>query len=662
LETIVARATEGLGVTGPVTARFYKLLVYDQGSFFVSHRDTEKSAGMFATLLVVLPSQFAGGELVVRHKGREVRLDLRTDDPAEIRFAAFYADCVHEVLPVADGCRLTLVYNLVRSGRGRPPGPPDYVREQARTTQLLQAWHADGAVRDDGPKKLVYPLEHAYTPAELGFAALKGADAAAAGVLAASAPRSRCDLHLALLTIEENGAAEYAERYGSRRRRWEVEDDSFEAGEVFDRSVMLSDWRRPDGGACAFGAIPVESEELSPPDACEDLAPDEEHFHEATGNEGASFERTYRRAALVLWPNDKVFAVLCQAGLAVTLPYLEDLVRRWAVSRAGRQSPLWQEAHNLAGHMLAQWPKQQQYVGEETASEAAQMLALLTRLGDTEIIESFLTGVTAAGCYAIGDNTAVLGALNRLRPPLATALVERIVARTAAAALGACAELLRRVATGWSNARATRLASAALRLIEALPGDPAREATQEPWRRPEVSYRLVVDLVVGLDAIDAALAKSAIAYLLAWPSTYDLDGVLIPALRRLVAAAGAVQSDAIEQLRTACVEHLRTRVAEPLAPPADWRRANAFRCGCSRCMELGRYLADPEARIWVLKAVEFDRNHVEGTIKQARCDCDTRTDKRGRPYSLVCTKNQASYERRARQRKQDLDDLARLAN
>ncbi len=63
-----------------------------------------------------------------------------------------------------------------------------------------------------------------------------------------------------------------------------------------------------------------------------------------------------------------------------------------------------------------------------------------------------------------------------------------------------------------------------------------------------------------------------------------------------------------------------------------------------------------------LKAVELDRNHVEGTIKQAKCDRDTRTDKRGRPYSLVCTKNQASYERRARQRKQDLDDLARLAN
>ena len=314
---------------------------------------------MFATLVVALPSSFAGGELVVRHKGREVRLDLRCDDPAEAAFAAFYADCVHEVLPVTEGCRLILVYNLVRRGRGRTPEPPDYAGERARVAALLQAWRdAKRRPGDATPEKLVYPLEHAYTPAELGFAALKGADAAAAGVLAAAARQARCDLHLALLTVEESGAAEYSENYGSRRRRWGAEEDEFEAGEVFDRRMTLSNWRRPDGGASALGDIPVEAEEFSPPDACDDLEPDEEHFHEATGNEGASFERTYRRAALVLWPSDRLFAVLSQAGLPVTLPYLDDLTRRWADSAGDRRSLLWREAHDLAGHMLAQWPTQ----------------------------------------------------------------------------------------------------------------------------------------------------------------------------------------------------------------------------------------------------------------------------------------------------------------
>jgi hypothetical protein len=51
---------------------------------------------------------------------------------------------------------------------------------------------------------------------------------------------------------------------------------------------------------------------------------------------------------------------------------------------------------------------------------------------------------------------------------------------------------------------------------------------------------------------------------------------------------------------------------------------------------------------------------VQATIRQARCDVDVRTDRRGRPYTLVCTKNQASYDRRVEQRCQDVDDLARL--
>jgi hypothetical protein len=57
----------------------------------------------------VLPSTHCGGELVVKHLGREVVLHLRPQEPSEIGFAAFYADCVHEVRPIRSGFRLTLV-------------------------------------------------------------------------------------------------------------------------------------------------------------------------------------------------------------------------------------------------------------------------------------------------------------------------------------------------------------------------------------------------------------------------------------------------------------------------------------------------------------------------------------------------------------------------
>ena len=59
LEAVLTRVAEGLGVNGPIEPELYKLLVYDKGSFFASHRDTEKLPGMFATLVLkgaIMPS------------------------------------------------------------------------------------------------------------------------------------------------------------------------------------------------------------------------------------------------------------------------------------------------------------------------------------------------------------------------------------------------------------------------------------------------------------------------------------------------------------------------------------------------------------------------------------------------------------------------------
>ena len=665
LQAIVERATDGLGVTTAVTAQLYKLLVYDEGSFFVEHRDTEKVAGMFATLVVALPSIHTGGELVVRHKSREVRLGLQAPDPSMAAFAAFYADCVHEVLPVTSGCRLVLVYNLVREGRGRLPQPPDYEAETTRIAALLAAWGAgEWGADDEAPAKLVYPLEHAYTPAEVSFQALKGADAAAAAVLAAAAQRSGCELHLALLTIEESGSAEY-NGYGGRSWR-DDEGDEFEIVEVCDSSAVLSDWRSSDGAAAELGIFPVEDGELCPPDPFEDMEPDEQEFQEVTGNEGASFERSYRRAALVLWPSSRRLEVISQAGLPVSLPWLASLARRWQDSGAPTDAPLWQEAHELAGHMLDAWPERAEWPRHgEAPSTAARMLATLTLLQDAARIDAFLADISAAGDYGRSDNEALLAAAALLAPRRAALLIERIVRASAAKDPGACADLLARGAAAPPPGRTARdLAAAARALVEALPGDPAR-APQPPanawWRPREVNSDLVVDLVTAFELIDAMLAEQAVDHLLAWPKAYSLDGVILPAVRRLTSQARTRDTPGVQRLRAACVQHLRARTAEPLQPPANWTRAAALDCRCAHCTELAGFLRNPDERTWTLKAAEAVRAHVTSTVQRCRCDLDLDTQRRGSPYSLICTKNQASYERREKQRREDLQDLEQLA-
>lgn len=668
LKSIVVRVKAGLGVTGVVVTEFYKLLVYDEGSFFVSHRDTEKAPGMFATLIIVLPSIYTGGELIVRHEGQEARLDLYSQEPSVATYAAFYADCVHEVRPIASGYRLTLVYNLLRQSGSWLPKPPNYDAEQAGLAELLRQWSAAKQSADDpSPEKLVYPLEHAYTEAEISFDTLKGADAARANALIAAAEQAECDLHLALVSIEESGYAEYTgDYYGSRRRKWSYgdddDDDDFEIGEVTERSAILSEWQRPDGQPAAFGDFPFEAEELCPPGALDNMEPDETHFQEAAGNEGASFERTYQRAALVIWPRHRRLAVLNQAGLATTLPHLTEIAQHWAKSGQGPESPLWRQAHELAGFMLDTWSTPSAYYARP---ETPAMLAALIQLKDTAHIETFLADISAAGAYRKDDNPALVKAIDLLPPFRAIELIERIIAGNAVKDRDACSDLLVRIATVAQKAgRVAELIPAARILVDALPGDPARlpQTSELRWQcsPPSVESGFIVDLLTGLGLIDPVLADRAVNHLLTWPKTYPLDAVLIPAALELTKKASIRELVAFQRLRNACLTHLRKRIAEPLEPPSNWTRASAISCKCPHCNELSRFLADPKRQSWEFRAIQHNREHVEQVIKQNGCDVDCVTHRQGRPYGLICTKNQASYERRVQQRKKDLKEQKQL--
>ena len=672
LDGIVERAAMGLGAGAGVEAELYKLLVYDEGSFFLEHRDTEKSPGMFGTLIVALPSLHAGGELVIRHHGREARLDLRCADVSEVAWAAFYADCEHEVLPIDSGCRLVLVYNLRRTGRGRLPRPPSYDKETAALGRLLRRWCEEPARPDeDRPLKLVYPLAHAYTPAELSFAALKGADAAAATVLTTAAGDAACDLYVALLRIEESGAAEHN---GYSRTRWrgryhdddasdDQNDDEFRVAEVFDRALTLSDWRQPDGGVMPLGTLPFSDGEVCPADALADMEPDEQHFHEATGNEGASFERSYQRAALVLWPHAQRLRLIARAGFAASMPALDGMVRAWIDGGAEPGHAPWHEAHALAAEMLACWPVQAARRVHDGPSAESVMLSQLVRLQDREHIESMLANVFAAGAYAAGDNAALVQALKLLPASRVCALLPPVVQGNAELHIGGCADLLARAAA--VSAWRVQVLGAARALLDAMPGDPARpRSPADEWRRERVDAGVVHDTLRALAPAGhaglSALADQAVTHWLAWPKTYGMDAVIVPALRRLAERPALLNRPACLRLRAAALEHLRARSSLDLAPPADWRREAGMSCRCEHCLALGRFLQSADQEVWRLKAREADRRHVEDSIRQGRHDIDCSTERKGSPHVLVCTKNQASYERRVAQRRADLDDLTRL--
>ncbi|HMG07889.1 MAG TPA: 2OG-Fe(II) oxygenase, partial [Mucilaginibacter sp.] len=116
ISNVVEHIKPGLGIENhSVSANLYKLLIYEKGDFFLPHKDSEKEKGMFGTLIIGLPSKHTGGELTVSFDGRTEVIDFSgPSNQYKIPFAAFYADCEHEIKPITSGYRVCLAYNLVQ--------------------------------------------------------------------------------------------------------------------------------------------------------------------------------------------------------------------------------------------------------------------------------------------------------------------------------------------------------------------------------------------------------------------------------------------------------------------------------------------------------------------------------------------------------------------
>lgn len=671
LNEIVAQCSAGLGVQVPVRAELYKMLVYETGGFFLSHRDTEKTPGMFATLVLVLPSEYRGGELCIRHGEQEVTLDLSSDDPAEAAYAAFYADCLHEVKPIQSGSRLVLIYNLIREGRGALPQVPTLEPQRTLAAAVLGAWrnaltHGDDAL----PKKLIYPLDHVYTPAQFGFEHLKGADIARAEVMRQAAQAQDCEFYLAMVSLSESGSANQVDGYYHRGRRYRDDDedeaeDEFEIEEVLERQTDLSDWQAVDGLTPDLGIMPFDDDELCPPSAFDDAEPDEQSFYEATGNAGASFERSYRRAALVVWPRGARLQLLVQSGLACSVPALANLADTWFGNGAVPAAAEWQEAHALALALIEAWPDVIYYQdGQEvsqparSASQSQQLLTTLVELDDVAALEAYIRQVPGRGGYASEANAELATALCHLAPELGGNLLTLVVSQNAGQHWTDLAGLLFIISRNSSDAAfhaGAEVLVAQLRLEQPKPQAYYRDHTRLTPQSIEQLLRALERMALPEPA------QQAVTRLFAAPESCNPDHITVPAAIALLEHDPAARTwPPIEALIQAARDHLDARIALPLAPPTDFSRPSHLICTCPLCRPLVDFLAHPVTQTWSFKAKETDRRHVEQTLQRSGADVDTRTETYTRPYVLTCTKNQASYRRRVKQREADLGMRQRL--
>lgn len=345
----------GLPDSCQLRAELHSMLVYEADQFFAPHQDSEKADDMVGTLVVILPSNATGGELIVRHRGTE---SVYRSSRSLITFVALYADTVHEVRPLGSGYRVVLTYNLRLAGDSAAPTPAVPASALIEAADLVERHFAEPAdvapwrhhaEPGEPPDRLIYLLDHEYTERGMTWSRLKGDDAVRAGVLRSVADELDLEVVPALAEVHEVwDCIEDDWRY--RRTRRQESDDGYELNDLIDSDVLLHLPGRASSRGISLDAEAGEHE-LCESTPSVKLEPYQSEFEGYTGNAGNTIDRWYRRGALVIWPRARAFAVRARGNPAGAL---DELLAAHGPAVAGERADL-TEIQNQAAMLAPFW-------------------------------------------------------------------------------------------------------------------------------------------------------------------------------------------------------------------------------------------------------------------------------------------------------------------
>jgi hypothetical protein len=697
IESILREIEARLGLPEKsLVAHVYKLLVYEKGSFFLPHRDGEKLERMVATLVINLPAKHSGGELVILHQGQQKVIEMAGAAAGlEAEYAAFYADCQHEVKPLLSGYRLCLTYNLALA---KPRGKKTIVAPnfQGTTEQIagvLSKWALKSGRKVAGPIKLAVMLDHRYSKAGLSIDRLKGVDLAKANVVFDAAERSDCDAHLALVTLWQSGSAEEAYedyRYGSDRYYSHSDEDDedgddededgddddesgasskYTMGEIYEHMLYANHWSNREGRQVSFGKVPLDESEIVSEVELTETNPSREDFEGYTGNAGMTLERWYHRAAIVLWPRGHQFRVWCDAGTDGAIAGLEQLVAKLKKTSKG-QDEVRGECRKFAEQIIdtwqarqakSEWDRSEQEMIKRSSLDRSAFWKSLEKLDDTRLALRMIETVMPKD-PSLSLPPDILKWLTKQDWPGFSESILTMMSKTSKDSLWRNISGFREMVTSLKPSGDLKKFGKQLSpiVVEAL--ERFDSSKHQTWDAPKFDRKEVVaDLIRSLLAVND---DKLLSRFLAWQSIhprYQLTQVGIPAAVELVATLkkNAKGNRPIRNWIDEIVQVLESRTVEPPREPTDWRRESRnLDCACGDCMRLSAFLSDPtrpEARFPLAKK---RRQHLHQVIALHGLDCTHETLRVGSPQVLVCKKTTARYAEACKVYDQDLKNLA----
>ena len=658
---VVRSVADELGLPpDQLEARLYKLLIYEKGGFFLPHRDSEKHNRMVASMIVVLPNEFEGGELHVRHGATEQKLNFEDAATGQAPcYAAFYADCEHEVQRVSRGRRICLAYNLVlkpqRTKTSRQDGPS---AQMDSLVASIQTWSDTHPARP-----LVFALEHHYTQRGLSLDLLKGGDRQLADLAVSAAEQAGCLVHLAqvqrhLMQFADDDSFERS--YRNRYRHYDTPRHEITIGETFEDDLSGDQWTDLQGNKQPWGAITFDPSAIVSSIPLDDWTPTSEEYEGYTGNAGNTLDRWYHRSALVLWHRDHHFDVLATAGTTNSIPQFCAMATSLAKTPRKRLAEARNDCIRFARAIINSWPhggRWKRYSEIEETSSEDDFTAALLLLHDRDTIAAFLSIlaerdqelrldklVLAAsrefGWNAFDQELELLISARSSRPER-----EEIPFRNVQWLSAVCCHKSK---DADKSALANKLCALTVkRFCEAY--EPRRRFASR-YRQDKSTSETTLPLLVK--ALTATGSDEDLSVLLGFvqqhPEEFRLEECQVPALRVLIPWAkkrfNAVPSQLASWLKSVR-QTLASLTAEEPLPPSDWVRPAEVDCRCEFCTQLNAFLSDSAEKVGYIPAREDIRRHLIMKIDQHQCDV-THTLKKGKsPYTLVLTKTTGSFDR-----------------
>ena len=285
---------------------------------------------MFATLVIALPAEHRGGDVVVQL--RDKKQTLKTQGLCDFGFSylAWYADVDHSVSKVESGYRVVLTYNLIRHASDSNRTASVLDDHKQNLDNVLSYWSGNERDFDFDCRKLVYVLEDDYPDTNICLDQLTGKDKPRMRNLLDACQNQGFCLFFAHAECSQSGTIEEEED----DYNWGDPTSGADFHEFIDK--LEPEWRlmtifRHDGKAIAEDVRLEEEELLEIPDFTE-VEPDDE---EMDGCNGMHF---YRKTCAVVLRRTRRFHLLSAAEKINAKDYVDMLLNEMEDERLSTSS------------------------------------------------------------------------------------------------------------------------------------------------------------------------------------------------------------------------------------------------------------------------------------------------------------------------------------